>query len=160
MLWSILDWNDLKGRIRVFNIKYPKLKDSSWPEVQKTGDVEFIKHNVGKNQVKSILVPTNRFVMVRDGAAPLYSRSHIDCVACSMKLWDSKSLGSKISGHSIISGTSIRRRPESSVIYPSTSQRHLGSGFRRSDENTAMETIGAFYGGSEAGPPCAIMGPI
>ena len=48
--------------------------------------------------------------------------------------WFSKSLCSKISGHSIILRTSFRRRPESSVIHPSKKGGHLGSGFRRSDE--------------------------
>ncbi len=57
---------------------------------------------------------------------------------------NSKSLCSKISGLSIILCTSFRRRPESSVIYPSTRGRHLGSGFRRSDEYTATGPIDAF----------------
>ena len=60
-----------------------------------------------------------------------------------MKLEDSTSLGSKISGHSIIPGTSFRRRPESSVIYASSRGRLLGSGFRRSDDYTATGPIDA-----------------
>ncbi len=57
-------------------------------------------------------------------------------------------LCSKISGHSIIPCSSFRRRPESSVIYPSTRGRHLGSGFRRSDEYAATGSIDAFDTGS------------
>ena len=53
-------------------------------------------------------------------------------------------LCSKISGHSMIPCTSFRRRPESSIIYPSTGVRHLGSGFRRSDEYTDTGPIDAF----------------
>ena len=59
----------------------------------------------------------------------------------------SKGLGSKISGHNIIPGTSFRRRPESSVIYPSTRRRYPDSGFRRSDEYTAAGTLDAFNTG-------------
>ncbi len=49
----------------------------------------------------------------------------------------------------MIPGTSFRRKPESSVIYPSTRELHLGSGFRRSDEYTATVPIDAFNTGSE-----------
>ena len=61
---------------------------------------------------------------------------------------EKKSLCSKISGHSMIPGTSFRRGPESSVIYASTRGRHLGSGFRRSDEYIATGPIDAFDTGS------------
>ena len=44
----------------------------------------------------------------------------------------------------MITCTSFRRRPESSVIYPLTRGRHLGSGFRRSDAYTAIVLIDAF----------------
>ncbi len=57
-------------------------------------------------------------------------------------------VGSKKSEHSIIPGMSFRRRPESSVNYPSTRERHLGSGFRRSDEYSAAGPIDAFDTGS------------
>ena len=53
-----------------------------------------------------------------------------------------------ISGHSTTPGTSFRRRPESSFIYPSTRRRHLGSGESRSDEETATESIDAINTGS------------
>ena len=46
--------------------------------------------------------------------------------------------------HSVIPGTSFRRRPESSVIYPSTRGWHLGSGESRSDEYIATGPIDAF----------------
>ncbi len=54
---------------------------------------------------------------------------------------ESKSLGSKISEHSIIPCTSFRRRPESNFIYPSTRGRRLGSGFCRSDEYTDLGAL-------------------
>ena len=57
---------------------------------------------------------------------------------------------SKISGHSLIPCTSFQRRLESSVIYPSTSGRHLGSGFCRGDEYTAIGPIDAFDTDSKA----------
>jgi len=43
---------------------------------------------------------------------------------------------------------SFRRRPESNVIYAIIRGRHLGSGFRRSDEYVATGPIDAFYTGS------------
>ena len=49
----------------------------------------------------------------------------------------------------MIPGTSFRRRPESSVIYPSTRGRHLGSGFPQSDDYTATGPIDAFDTGSK-----------
>ena len=64
-----------------------------------------------------------------------------------------ESLGSKISGHSLIPGASFRRRPKSSVIYASTSRRHLGSSLRRSGESIATGPIDAFDTGSGAGLP-------
>ncbi len=48
-----------------------------------------------------------------------------------------------IYGHSMIPGTSFRRRLEFSAIYASTMGRHLGSGFRRSDEYIAAGPIDA-----------------
>ena len=48
----------------------------------------------------------------------------------------------------MIPGMSFRRRPESSVIYATTRGRHLGSGFRRSDEYIARGPIDAFDSGS------------
>ncbi len=45
--------------------------------------------------------------------------------------------------------SSFRRRPESSVIYSSNRERHLGSGFRRSDEYIAKGLIDALNTGSK-----------
>ena len=67
------------------------------------------------------------------------------------RLRESKSLCSKISGHSIIPGTSFRPAPESSGIYPLTRGRYLGSGFRRGDEYTGTCPIDAFDTGSKKG---------
>ena len=75
---------------------------------------------------------------------------------------------SNTSGHSIIPGTSFRRRPEFSVIYPSTRERHVCSGLRRSDEYTATGPIDAFDTSSQRliriiggrdGESDAILGP-
>ena len=53
-------------------------------------------------------------------------------------------LCSNIVENSLIPYTSFRRRLESCVIYPSTRGRHLGSGFRRTEEYTATGSIDAF----------------
>ena len=50
---------------------------------------------------------------------------------------ESQSQAPAWSGPSIIPYPPFRRRPESSVISPSTRGRYLGSGFRRSDEYSA-----------------------
>ena len=71
----------------------------------------------------------------------------------------SKSLCAKISGHSMIPCTSFRRRPESSVIYGSTGGRHLGSGFRRSDEYIDTGPIDAFDRGSKV-PGHIVLTPL
>ena len=62
-----------------------------------------------------------------------------------------KSLCSKISGPSMVPGTSFRRRPQSSVFYPSTRGRHLRSGFRQSDKFVGRRPINAFETGSKKG---------
>ena len=56
----------------------------------------------------------------------------------------SERVGAKISGHSIIPDTPFQRRPKSSVIYPSTRGRHLGSSLRRSDEYTTTGPMDGF----------------
>ena len=52
----------------------------------------------------------------------------------------------------MIPGTPFRRRQESSVICASTRRRHLGSGFRRSDEYIGTGPIDAFGTASEIRP--------
>ena len=59
-----------------------------------------------------------------------------------------QSLCSKIYGHRMIPCPSFRRRPESSVIYALARGRHLGSGFRRSDEYIGTGPIDSFDSGS------------
>ncbi len=91
----------------------------------------------------SILIPSATMVVLGVLNFGALGRNDLGIVDLAEKE-ASQGLCSKISGHSMIPGTSFRRRPESSASYAPTRGWYLVSGQSRSDEYITTGPIDVF----------------